>query len=96
MSSRVAQRRFSRQSREDMGLKNIGDQAHAFFHVQLAPIARNDSRGFLSAMLQRVETQIGELRGFGMAENAAHSAVIMKPVIFNFDQMIHSAFRRFM
>ena len=47
-------------------------------------------------MLQRVEAQIGHLRGFGMAEDAAHAAVIVKPIVLNFDQAIHSAFRVFM
>lgn len=32
--------------------------------------------------------------GFGMAENAAHAAVIVKPVVLNLHEAIHSAFRR--
>ena len=89
----MAERGVARQAREHFGLKNIGHQAHAFFEMQFAPVARNDSGRFLAAMLQRVEAQIGHLRGFGMAEDAAHSAVIVKPVVLNFDQAIHSAFR---
>src|SRR5579864_6447978 len=45
-------------------------------------------------MLQRVEAQVGHLRGFGVAEDAAHSAVIVEPVVLYFNQAIHSAFRR--
>jgi hypothetical protein len=31
-----------------------------------------------------------------MAEDAAYAAVIVKPVVLNFDQAIHSAFRMHM
>src|SRR5580765_1464885 len=45
-------------------------------------------------MLQRVETEVGHFRGFGVAKDAAHAAVIVKTIVLNFDQAIHSAFRR--
>jgi hypothetical protein len=45
-------------------------------------------------MLQRVQAQIGHLRGFGMAKDAAHAAVVVKPVVLDLDQAIHGAFRR--
>src|ERR1700746_2204254 len=45
-------------------------------------------------MLQRIEAQIGHLCGFRMSEDAAHAAVIVKSIVFYFDQAIHSALRR--
>ena len=38
-------------------------------------------------MLQRVEAEIGELGGFGMAEDAEHAAVIVKMIVFDLDQV---------
>ena len=32
-------------------------------------------------MLQRVEAEVGELRGFGVAENAGDAAMIVKVVV---------------
>jgi hypothetical protein len=34
-------------------------------------------------MLQRVKAQIGEFGGFGMAEDSAHAAVVVKTVVFD-------------
>src|ERR1700674_1419488 len=62
--------------------------------MQFATVARNDSRRFLAAMLQGVKAQICELRGFGMAEDSAHAAVIVKTVVFDLDEAVHSAFRK--
>ena len=81
--ARVPERRVAGKARKHFGLKNIGHQAHAFFEMQFAPVARNDSGRFLAAMLQRVEAEVSHLRGFGMAEDAAHAAVIVEPVVLN-------------
>ena len=62
--------------------------------MQFAPVARNDSGRFLAAMLQRVQAQIGHLRGFGMAEDTAHAAVVVETIVFDLDQTAHSAFRK--
>ena len=50
-------------------------------HVQLDSVARGDPRRFLAAMLQRVQTEIGQLGGFRMAEDAEHAAVIVEVVV---------------
>ena len=50
---------------EDVFGEDVGDMAHRFMGVDLLAIGRGDSRAFLSAMLQRIQTQIGHLRGVG-------------------------------
>src|SRR5579872_2887547 len=92
--ARVAESCVAGKPRQNLRLKNIGHQAHAFFEMQIAAVARNDACRFLPAMLQRVEAEVGHLRGLRVAEDAAHAAVVVKPVVLNFDQATHSAFRR--
>src|SRR5258708_2846033 len=50
-------------------------------HVQLLAVAGNDAGRFLAAMLEGVEAQIGEVRGFGMAENAEDTAFVVKMIV---------------
>ena len=41
-------------------------------------VARGDAGAFLSAMLQRVETQVGEVRGLGMPVDGEDAAFFME------------------
>ena len=41
-------------------------------------VAGGDAGAFLAAMLQRVERQIGELRGFGMAVDGSDAAFFVE------------------
>jgi hypothetical protein len=54
----VAQSRVTGKPRQNLGLKDIRHQAHAFFEMQFAPIARNDAGRFLAAMLQSVKSKV--------------------------------------
>ena len=38
-------------------------------------------------MLQRVNAEIGELRGLGMAENTKHATVIVKMIVAELDYL---------
>jgi hypothetical protein len=49
--------------------------------VEFGAVARNDSGGFLAAMLQRVKAKIDELRRFGVAEDAHDTAVVVEVVV---------------
>ena len=46
--------------------------------VDVAAVARRDAGAFLAAMLQRVETQIGEIRGFRMAVDGKDAAFVVE------------------
>ena len=56
-----------------------------FADAERRAVGRDDAGGFLTAMLQRVESQVGELRGFGVAENAEDAAVVVKVVVVRLD-----------
>ncbi len=58
--------------------------------VQLGAVGGGDARRFLSAMLQRVEAEIRELRRLGMPENAEHAAVIVEMIVVDLDQSVHA------
>src|SRR5712675_2424699 len=92
--ARMSERCVAGKPRKHVGLKNIRDQAETFFKMQFPAVARDDARRFLSAMLQRVEAQIGHLRGLGMAEDSAHAAVIVETIVVYLNQTAHSAFRK--
>ena len=42
-------------------------------------------------MLQSIEAEIGELGGFGMAEDASDTAMIMKPIVFEMNHVYFDA-----
>ena len=63
------------------GLKNFFDLAHGLVQVQVVAVAGDDSGGFLAAMLQRVQTEIGEIGGFGMPEDAEHATLVVEMIV---------------
>jgi hypothetical protein len=58
----------------------IADEAEVALGVELAAVEADDARRFLPAVLQRVEAERGERRGFGVAQNAEHAALFMQRV----------------
>src|SRR5689334_10469321 len=68
--TRVADGQRAGKSCENGRLKNFFDFAHGAVELEFGAVARNDAGGFLAAVLQGVEAEIGEIRGFGMAEDA--------------------------
>ena len=72
---------IAREFRENAGLKNFFDFAHGAMSVEFFPVARDDAGGFLAAMLQGVETEIGEVSRFGMAEDAEDATVVVEVVV---------------
>ncbi len=84
--SRVARCRISRMSdsqrsvqfRELFFIENVHDQSHGLMHVQRHAVGCNDAGRFLSAMLQRMQAQIGKLLGFGVGINGDHAALFAK------------------
>jgi hypothetical protein len=62
-------------------LENFFDFAHRAMDVQLFAVAGDDAGGFLAAMLESVETEIGEVGSFGMAENAEDTTLVVEMVV---------------
>src|SRR6266852_8007603 len=87
--SRVADGETARELREHARLENFFDFAHRAVHVQLFAVARDDAGGFLAAMLQRVKTQIHEVRGFGVAEDAEDTTFVVEVIVGEGEFLAH-------
>ncbi len=66
----VADRGGAGQLCQDARLENFFDLAHGLVHVEFVAVAGDYAGRLLAAMLQRVKTKIGDVRRFGMPENA--------------------------
>ena len=60
--------------------------------VQIVAIAGDDAGGFLPAVLQRVETEISEVGGFGMAEDAEDTTLVVEVVVGESELLLHCTF----
>src|SRR5580693_7061194 len=89
--ARVADRKVSRQLSEHAGLKDFFDVAHGAMQEEICAVARNDACGFLAAMLKRIKAQIGEIGGFGMAEYAEHTTLVVKMIVGKSELVCHFA-----
>ena len=61
---------------QDITLKNLRDQAHAFMDVKLFAVGGDDARAFLTAVLQSVKAIVRQLRCVWMAVNAEYTAIM--------------------
>src|SRR5216684_7076492 len=57
----VADGTVAREFREDAGDKDFFDFAHSAMDVEIGAVAGDDAGGFLAAMLESVETEVGEI-----------------------------------
>jgi hypothetical protein len=80
----VADRRRAFEPAEYFSIENIGDQTHAAMRNQRLAIGRDDARGFLTAMLQCVESEVNEIGRLRMAVHAEDAALLMEAVDFRF------------
>ena len=71
--ARVADGQRAGKLRQHVGGEDVGDQPHGLVQLQLLAVGRGDARRFLPAMLQRVQAEVGELGGLGMAVDGHHA-----------------------
>src|ERR1700735_3861123 len=64
--TRVADVHVARQTGDLLRRENISHVSHRFGTADFTMIAGGNARALLSAMLQRVEPEISQVRGFGM------------------------------
>ena len=76
----VPDRRGSDQAADDVWVEDVGDQPEAAVRDQGVAARRDDSGRLLSAVLQRIERQVGEVRRLGVAEHADHTALFMEAI----------------
>src|SRR6516162_9438368 len=58
----------------------IADMTTPAMRVELLTVIGDDTRGFLAAMLQRVQTECCQRGGVGVAINPKHAAVFVKVI----------------
>src|SRR5438309_3697335 len=89
--ARVTDGQTARELRKHTRLENLFDFAHRAVNVQLLAVTGNDARRFLAAMLQRVKTEIGEVRGFGVTEDAEDTTLVVKMIVGKCEFLAHFA-----
>jgi hypothetical protein len=73
---------MTRQRAQDDFIEDLPDEAHALVRAQVHAIGRGDTGTFLAAMLQRVQTVVGQFRRIRMAVNAEQTTVMPWPHVF--------------
>ena len=76
----MANSKIARQLAQYLFGKNISDQAHCFVRAQAYAVRRDNTRRLLSAVLQLVQAEIGELRRFRMVMNSDHATFVFELV----------------
>ena len=77
----MADRHAADEAVQDFAIENLRHETHAVMLEKLSVVAGDDARAFLSAMLERVKTVVGELGGIRMAENAEHAAIMFGVIL---------------
>jgi hypothetical protein len=72
----MANRQAARQLFERLFGECIGHVAHRLRKANLCAVGRSDAGAFLSAVLQGVQAEVGQVGGFGMAEDAEDTALV--------------------
>ena len=70
-----------RQVLKDPFVKNFRHMPHAFVAGQTVAVGHHHTGAFLSAVLERVKPQVGQLGSFRMAIDGKHAAVVVQLVI---------------
>jgi hypothetical protein len=66
---------------ELFGSKDILNQTHPSMDEELLAVARNDACGFLPSVLERVQAEVCEIRGFTGPVHAKHATLIVKVIV---------------
>ena len=61
--------------------EHVRNMAHRPMGDQPLAVGRGNARALLTAVLKRVEAQVGHLRGFGVSEDAEDPAFLGHPVV---------------
>ena len=78
--ARVTDGKRAGKASQDVGVEDVGDQAHRLVQLQLLAVGRGDARRFLPAMLQGVQAQVSELGRLRMAVDGHHATFFAKLV----------------
>src|SRR4029434_7624433 len=65
---------------EGRSAEYVRDEPHPDMPAELPAVARNDPGALLAAMLERVQTTVGEFRRVRAAEHAEHATVVLRMI----------------
>ena len=77
----MADRRAARQAAEALGAEHVGHPPHGLLDVQRRAVGGRDPGGLLAPVLERVETQVGEVGGLRVVEDAEEAALVVELVV---------------
>src|SRR6185312_8466896 len=66
--------------------EDIGDKSHGLVHLQASAVRRNDACGLLPAVLQLMQSEVGERGGLGVRVYGHHTTFV-----FEFVATLHTA-----
>ena len=77
----MADRGPARQAPETLGAEHVGHPSHGLLDMERPAVGDRDPGGLLTPMLERVETQVGEVRGLRVVEDAEEAALVVELVV---------------
>src|SRR5262245_40535698 len=69
------------QTAQALGAEDVGHPAHRLLQVERAAVGGRDARRLLAAVLERVETEIGDVGGLGMVPDPEEPALVVELVV---------------
>ena len=76
----VPDRRVPRQLRQRLPVEDVGHVAHRLVDTDERTVRGRNARALLSPVLQRVQAEIGHVRGLGVSENSEDAALVLELV----------------
>src|SRR5689334_8886971 len=77
----VADRALAGELRQLVRAEGVLDEPHRAMREELLAVARDDPRGLLPAMLERVQSEVGDVRGLGVAVDREDAALVVEVVV---------------
>ena len=74
----------ARELAELLLVEHVLHQAHRAVGEELMPVAGDDAGRLLTAMLERVQPQVGEVGRLAVAVDADHAALVVEPLVVEF------------
>jgi hypothetical protein len=79
----MPERKAPTELREDALGEDVGDESHGamnqVFFVRAS--GRHDATALLAPVLQRIEAQVGDLRGLRMTVDGKHAALVVEAIL---------------
>src|SRR5438128_991145 len=80
-SAHVSDGAMPGQPSQALRAEHVGHPAHGLLDVELLAVGGRDARGLLPAMLEGVETEVGDVGRFRMIPDAEHATFVVELVV---------------